>query len=303
MKYQAFISYKHSDFSRRKVIAVENALKKYAKPFWKPSIKLFRDEKEMATGSKLGASINHALECSEYLIYFASKEAARSEWVQKELRKWCGELNRTDKLIIILIEDEIKTDSQKEKIIWEESDALPSFLEEYITDIPIYEDLRWSKQDELLTLGNIPFRESINKITGRLQKKTPAEMNDENVKIDRRNKRIIKISIGIFVSLFVISIIATLVAVVQKNLADEQYKEAVKQTQKAIEEKKRADEQTKEALKQRNIATQNEQKALEEKNRADEQYKMSVSNRLASEAELVLPRDHKKAIRIAEMAY
>jgi len=56
MKYRAFISYKHSDFSRRKVIAVENALKKYAKPFWKPSIKLFMDEKEMPTGSNLGAS-------------------------------------------------------------------------------------------------------------------------------------------------------------------------------------------------------------------------------------------------------
>ncbi|MCX6579577.1 MAG: hypothetical protein NT166_05275 [Candidatus Aminicenantes bacterium] len=60
-------------------MAVENALKKYAKPFWKPSIKLFRDEKEMPTGSNLGASINHALENSGYMIYFASKEAAQSE--------------------------------------------------------------------------------------------------------------------------------------------------------------------------------------------------------------------------------
>jgi hypothetical protein len=61
-KYQAFISYRHSDFSRHKVVAVENALKKYAKPFWKPFIRLFRDEKEMPTGSNLAASINFAFD-------------------------------------------------------------------------------------------------------------------------------------------------------------------------------------------------------------------------------------------------
>ncbi len=253
-KYQAFISYKHSDFSRHKVMAVENVLKKYAKPYWKPSIRLFRDEKEMPTGSNLAASINFALENSEYLLYFASKEAAQSEWVQKELRKWCGELNRADKLIIILIADEIKTDSQKEKIIWAESNALPAFLEEYIADIPIYEDLRWSKQDELLTLENIPFKESINSITARLRGKTPAEINDENVRIDRRNRRMIRVSIGIVTVLFISSIIFAWIAVVQRN-------------------------------------------------RADEQYKIAVSNRLASEAELILPNDRYKAIRIAEAAY
>ncbi len=190
MKYQAFISYKHSDFSREKAIAVEKALKKYAKPWWKPhSIKIFRDEKEMTPGSDLGASINNALENSEYMIYFASKEASESEWVQKELLKWCGELERADKLIIIQIADHIVTDAKAEKIMWEQTDALPSLLKEYIDYIPIYEDLLWSSRDELLGLENLRFKEIINRITARFRGKTPAEMNDENVLLDRKNKR------------------------------------------------------------------------------------------------------------------
>lgn len=269
MKYQAFISYKHSDISRKRAIAVEKALKKYAKPWWKPTnIKIFRDEKEMQPGDNLGASINYALENSEFLLYFASKEAAQSEWVQKELLKWCGELQRTDKLIIIHVADNIVTDAKEEKIIWEQTDALPSFLEEYINYIPIYEDLSWASQDVILDLENPHFREIINSITARFRGKTPAEMNDENVLIDRRNKRIKNLAIGIFAALFISSIIAILIAVYHKNRADKQYRETVKQ-----------------------------------KIWGDEQYKETVRNRLSQESGLILPTDNVKAIRIAEAAY
>jgi len=228
MKYKTFISYKHSDISREKAISVEKALKKYAKPWWKPTnIKIFRDEKEMQPGDNLGASINYALENSEYLLYFASKESAQSEWVQKELFKWCGELQRADRLIIIQVADNIVTDAKEEKIIWEQTDALPSFLEEYINYIPIYEDLSWASQDEILDLENPHFREIINSITARFRGKTPAEMNDENVLIDRRNKRIKNLTIGILTGLFILSVISTWIAIVQKNRANEQYREAV----------------------------------------------------------------------------
>ncbi len=43
--------------------------------------------------------------------------------------------------------------------------------------------------------------------------------------------------------------------------------------------------------------------AFIQKNRADVLYKAAVSNRLASEAERMLPKDHSKAIRIAEATY
>ncbi|MCX6579578.1 MAG: hypothetical protein NT166_05280 [Candidatus Aminicenantes bacterium] len=76
-------------------------------------------------------------------------------------------------------------------------------------------------------------------------------MNDENVKIDRRNKRIIRAIIGIVAVLSIAVGIFAWYAEVQKNLAKKQ-------------------------------------------------YKMAVSNRLASEAEFVMPKDNAKAIRIAE---
>lgn len=84
MKCQAFISYKHSEISHKQAVALEKALKKYAKPLLKPHIKIFRDEKEeIRPGDGLGTAIDNALRNSEYLIYLASKKASKSELLKK----------------------------------------------------------------------------------------------------------------------------------------------------------------------------------------------------------------------------
>ena len=48
MKYQAFISYKHSEHSRKYALALEHALKKYAKPMLKPPIKILEMNRKCA---------------------------------------------------------------------------------------------------------------------------------------------------------------------------------------------------------------------------------------------------------------
>lgn len=74
--YKGFISYRHTEYSRLCAERVESALKRYAKPIWKPPMSLFRDERVLKPGDDLPKEIRRALENSEFLIYFASKDAA-----------------------------------------------------------------------------------------------------------------------------------------------------------------------------------------------------------------------------------
>jgi hypothetical protein len=216
MKYQAFISYKHSETSRKQAVALEKALKKYAKSLLKPPTRIFRDEKEIRPGDDLGSTIKNALHRSEYLIYLASKKAAASEWVQDEIKIWCEDLKRTDKLIVVLIEDDIVFDVGKKKIDWDKTNALPTILKDHITSIPVYVDLKWVEKDQELDLHNLRFRNIINDITARFRGKTPAEMNDEQVLTHRKNIRLRNIAVFLLIMLAIISSAAAVYALYQK---------------------------------------------------------------------------------------
>ena len=146
MKYKAFISYRHSENGRRHAVALETALKRYAKPTLARPMKIFRDEKHMKPDISLPKLIREGLENSEYLIYLAEKASAESQWCNEELEYWCNpqQLNRTDRLIIVLIDDDIVLNDTR-SVNFEKTNALPGLLRPYLTSIPLYLDLRWAK--------------------------------------------------------------------------------------------------------------------------------------------------------------
>lgn len=158
------------------------------------------------------------------MIYLASKKAAESEWVQDEIKIWCEDLKRTDKLIIFLIEDDIEFDVGTKKIDWDKTNALPTILKDHITSIPVYVDLKWVKEEQELDINNIRFRNIINDITARFRGKTPAEMNDEQVLTHRKNIRLRNIAVFLLIMFAIISSAAAGYAFYQKNRADEEHK-------------------------------------------------------------------------------
>jgi hypothetical protein len=125
MGYKAFISYRHSENGRRHAVALETALKRYAKPTLARPMKIFRDEKQMKPDISLPKLIREGLENSEYLIFLAERASAESQWCGEELEYWCGTLQRTDRLIIALIDDDIALDGTW-SIIFETTIMLPS---------------------------------------------------------------------------------------------------------------------------------------------------------------------------------
>jgi cell division protein FtsL len=233
MKYQAFISYRHSDYSRKTAEALERALKRYAKPLLKPPIKIFRDEKHMVPGEGLSKLIREGLENSKYLLFLAEKEAAQSIWCKNELNHWCNELKRADKLIIVHIGDDIALDTENDKIDWVNTNALPSNLKQYIPTIPLYTDLSWIQKDHDADLENIRYRGIINTITAKFRGLTPEQINDEEIKAYRRNRKLRNGAILILSILLLLSSITTWWAMDRTEYAIEQAEIARQQKKEA----------------------------------------------------------------------
>ena len=94
-KYWAFISYSHCD--AKVAAALQRAIENYRIPrrlvgrrsrlgvlpaYLKP---VFRDRNELPAGADLDATVRDAVSSSRYLIVVCSPDAARSEWVRREI--------------------------------------------------------------------------------------------------------------------------------------------------------------------------------------------------------------------------
>jgi hypothetical protein len=224
-KYKAFISYKNDEYNQKHATALYKALRKYERPSLKMCpIELFLDNYEMSVGAKLTSSIQKALQNSEYLIYLASNKAAKSEWVHEELKYWCDDLQRTDKLIVVLIEGQIERDKPG-RINWKETNALPSSIfKKHFQDEFIYEDLSWAKEEENRNIKNPRYNETINKISAKFHGITPIERAGEKSSAYYREKLIKNTTIILLLTLFVGFLLAFFYALHQGNRANEQYK-------------------------------------------------------------------------------
>jgi WD40 repeat protein len=217
-KYQAFISYRH-DASGQLAVALEKALRQYAKPLYKPPIRVFRDEKQIGAGQDLRNTIQQALKDSAYLIYIATREAAESPYVCQELDFWCGALKRQDRLIIIWQKDHLIADPEHDRLDWAASNAIPSNLESQFTGIPVWLDLTWAVDDQNLDLRHPRFKSQINSIVARFRGIPPEDLNGEEIRVHRRNIVIRNVGIGALVAALAMATTAGIIAWQQRNTA------------------------------------------------------------------------------------
>lgn len=112
MKYNAFISYRHSELDMYIAKKIHRGLETFKVPYGvakKEGIKkinrVFRDQEELPIGSDLGDNIRTALAESEYLIVICSPRTPESYWVQKEIDTFIS-LHDRNHVLAILIEGE-----------------------------------------------------------------------------------------------------------------------------------------------------------------------------------------------------
>ncbi|WP_074406157.1 TIR domain-containing protein [Aquimarina megaterium] len=223
MTYKAFISYKHVTSSQF-AYYLELHLKRYGKTLFQKPDRIFRDEQFLKVGSDLSASIKKALKESEYLILLASKEASESPWVLEELKIWCEELQRSDKIIIIQTSGNIAIDDDTKKINWDETNALPIYLKEFLPELPLFVDLSWLESKDYKRLSNIRYKTAVNSIVSRLRNISPNELNGIEWKIRRRNLRLAFSVSLVLIALLITTIIGTVILKNQRDTLDRELK-------------------------------------------------------------------------------
>lgn len=112
MKYDAFISYRHTEpdmYIAKKVhkgLETLRVPREAAQKSGKKKIeRVFRDQEELPIGSDLGDNITTALAESEYLIVICSPRTPQSAWVMKEIDTFIGFHGR-ERILAVLVEGE-----------------------------------------------------------------------------------------------------------------------------------------------------------------------------------------------------
>lgn len=136
-KYWAFISYSHKDARLAKWLhkrletfkVPKKLIGRESRDGRIPSrmFPIFRDEDELPTSSDLGDAINEALALSRYLIVLCSPHAAKSKWVDKEVRRF-KELERENRILSLILAGEPHASTKVEPEATEAVDGLDHSL-------------------------------------------------------------------------------------------------------------------------------------------------------------------------------
>lgn len=160
LHHDAFISYSHAADGAL-APAVEAGLEHLAKPLLKlRAINVFRDQTSLSASPALWKGIADHLKAAKWLLLFASPAAAASPWCQKEIEWWL-ENRGSQHLLILLTEGEIAWGEDGGGMDTQRTTALPAFMARYITDEPLYVDLRWAREAKNLNLRDVRFRDAI----------------------------------------------------------------------------------------------------------------------------------------------
>lgn len=217
--YGAFLSYS-GDRDRAVLPLVQNAIEKLPRPWYRfPRMRIFLDYSGVSIGPGLEDKIVAGLSRSQWLVVVASPEAARSEWVDREIEWWLA--NRSPETILLVL--------SAGSLFWDEeagdwdrarSTALPPRLFGVFASEPVYKTIKWRAD-----ANGVP-RPDIDAIAvgiaAVIRGVSEADLKSEGYQQTKRNLRVANIAIGALVMLLVAALVAAFIAWVQSNRAEEQ---------------------------------------------------------------------------------
>ena len=125
MRYDAFISYRHSELDKFVAEELHKQLENFkipkniAKQSNKKKIsRIFRDKDELPITSNLADPILNALQMSEYLIVICSPRLKESLWCKREIENFIS-MHGQEKILAVLIEGE-PSESFPEELLYRE---------------------------------------------------------------------------------------------------------------------------------------------------------------------------------------
>lgn len=167
MKYDAFISYSHSDDTRI-AKALHDNLHRLAKRWDSLSaIRVFRDVTNLPI-TPLQPALVSALAESKFLILLASPQSAASKWVPEEITCFL-ESHPPERVLIVLIGGDLVWDGSSGCFVEGPTSAFPHLNAFKLAKEPLFLDLRWVAAETNLSLSNPRLLDAIATLAATLQ--------------------------------------------------------------------------------------------------------------------------------------
>ena len=162
-RYDAFISYSHAADGAF-APSLQDGLQKLAKP-WRQrrALEVFRDETGLSVNPALWTSICAAMDGASHFVLLASPEAANSEWVGREIRRWIATKGPETILPVVTSGDWV-WDGERGDFDPQRSSAVHPALKGAYWWEPSPLDMSWMDSEESLTLRHARFREEVAEI-------------------------------------------------------------------------------------------------------------------------------------------
>jgi WD40 repeat protein len=220
-KYDAFISYSNAA-DHQLAPSIQSALSKFTKKWFQlNALSIYRDKTNLSPTPHLWTTIREAIDRSEFLILMASKKAAKSEWVEKEVSHWLT-ISSVKKLIIVLTDGKIVWDAQTHQFE-EATNALPPALHNNVfEEEPLYVDFTDITNKEDLSIRNPVFLDKIANIAAPIHDTTVEMLTSLDVKEHKKVIRLRNLAITLLSVLLVLALLVSWIAVNQRQIAEQE---------------------------------------------------------------------------------
>ena len=186
-RFDAFVSYSHSA-DHEIAPKLQRALEVLAAPWFRArSLRVFRDATDLAANPGLWPRLVEALDASDFFVLMASPQAARSEWVDREVEYWLSKRSPSS-LLLAITAGEFAWDHEARDFDWTRTDCIPRRLAGRFRDVPTAADLRGVAT---LELGDPAFTEQAAKIAAPIHGRTMRDLYDPEMRRYRRRLRIV----------------------------------------------------------------------------------------------------------------
>ena len=219
--YDAFLSYSHHDDAV--AAGIQKGLHRIGRRVGRlNALRVFRDSTDLAANPNLWGKVTDAMDRSRYLIVVLSPRAAASEWVNKEVAYWL-EHRGPDQLLIVLAQGDLQWDKASERFDPQQSDAALPVLTEpgVLAAEPLHVDV---SGDAPWDLQAATFRDKVTDLAAPIHGKSKYELASDDVREQRRFRRLRRAAIIGLVMLTVISLAAGAIAVMKQQEANRQKK-------------------------------------------------------------------------------
>lgn len=252
--HDVFISYSR-DVGENIVRGLQTWLQLYAKPWWhRRALKVFRDRTDLTLTPKLWPAIARAISHADWFVLVASRQAAKSKWVKREVRHWLGDAQvmqrpiealdhplpspdreRCRRLLIVLVDGNIKWREggfgMTADFDWQSTDALPRCLTGVFSEEPGWLDLdevtRRPAGRHVYSRSNPAFIEAVAKLSATIRDIDLSVLIGEDSRRHRQAIRTAKAAAASLLFLAIATAIGAWLALVAARTADWQRRIAV----------------------------------------------------------------------------